>query len=332
MHAIEDRALRAERARIAFAEGEEPRALRAAQTVRARGIGQPVLVGSRDQIRFTAEREGVDITGMQVVDPRTDPRRDELAKAYFELRARKGVNPHDAAVLLMNPARYALMLERQGYVDCTVTGVNRSFPKGVRDAIQIIGMREGRHAAGLHLMVTRDRTLFLADTSVNVEPNAEELAEIAIAAADACSSFEIEPRVAILSFSNFGSVSHRSAAVGAAAVKLVQEARPDIVIDGEMHADVALDRVLAEKTYPQSLIRGDANVLVFPDLASGNIGYKLLEHLTSAEAIGPILMGMNQPVVVGYQAVNVATLVNLISIAVAGPLKKTQAQLFATGT
>ncbi len=329
MSAVEDRARRAESARIAFAEGEEPRSLRAAQTIRARGIGEPVLVGSRDQIRFTAEAEGIDITGMQVVDPRIDPRRKELANAFFELRSRRGVNPHDASVMMMSPIRYALMLERLGYVDCTVAGVNRSYPKCVTAAMQIIGTTGGRDAAALHLMVTKDRNLFFADTSVHINPSAEELAEIAIAAADAARAFDEEPRIAVLSFSNFGSVDHAAGRNAEQAVKLVRQMRPDLRIDGEMHADVALDPEYAESAYPHSLIQGDANVLVFPNLSSGNIGYKLLEHLSAAEAIGPILLNMNQPVVVGYQAVNVQTLVNLISIAIAGPLDSAKENLAA---
>jgi malate dehydrogenase (oxaloacetate-decarboxylating)(NADP+) len=170
----------------------------------------------------------------------------------------------------------------------------------------------------MHVMVLKDRTLFLADTSLNIEPDAEQLAYIAIAAADAARTFDVQPRVAVLSFSNFGSVSHPAAKRCQQAVEIVRARRPDIVIDGEMHADVALDPRLAPIMNPDSLIQGDANVLVFPDLASGNIGYKLLQHLAGAEAIGPLLLGLAKPVAVSYQAASVQTLVNLTAIAVAG--------------
>jgi malate dehydrogenase (oxaloacetate-decarboxylating)(NADP+) len=160
-------------------------------------------------------------------------------------------------------------------------------------------------------MVLKDRTLFFADTSIHIDPTAEELASIALAAADVARGFEFTPRVAMLSFSNFGSVSHPAARKVEAAVRIARERRPDLVIDGEMHADTALDPRVGRAAFPQSLVDGDANILVFPDLASGNIGYKLVEHLGHAEAIGPLLLGMRLPVAVCYQASSVQNLVNL---------------------
>ncbi len=218
---------------------------------------------------------------------------------------------------MKNPRRYAMLLLDQDHVDCAVTGVNRGYPLGVRDTFEIIGTREGGKAAAVHVMVLKDRTLFLADTSLNTDPSARELADIAIAAADMARRFDFDPKVAMLSFSNFGSVEHPQARRAAEAVKLVQSERPDIVIDGEMHADVALDRRRGKSLHPESLIDGDANVLIFPDLASGNIGYKLLEHLAGADAVGPILVGMKHPVVVSYQTASVQTLSNLTAIALA---------------
>ena len=176
----------------------------------------------------------------------------------------------------------------------------------------MVGPAEGvRRAAALHIMAMKDRTLFFADTSVNVDPSAQDLAHIAVAAADAAQSFEVKPRVAMLSFSNFGSVRHPSASKVEEAVKLARALRPDLVIDGEMHADVALSRGIGRSLFPQSLIDGDANVLVFPDLSSGNIGYKLVEHLAETEVIGPLLLGMRLPVAVCYQASSVHNLVHL---------------------
>ncbi len=316
MAAVEERAKRV-RGRVAIAEGEEPRALRAAAQMEEQGIATAVLVGDRRRIQAASERAGVDISKMEIVDPLADDRHEAFAKRFYELRSRRGVNLRDAAHLMKNPRRYAMLLLDQGFVDCAVTGVNRGYPLGVRDTFEIIGTREGGKAAAIHLMVMKDRTLFLADTSLNTDPTARELADIAIAAADLARRFDHEPRVAMLSFSNFGSVEHPQAARAAEAVRLVRKDRPDIVIDGEMHADVALDRSLGNRLHPDSLINGDANVLIFPDLASGNIGYKLLKHLAGAEAIGPILSGMRKPVVVSYQAASVQTVVNLTSIALA---------------
>jgi malate dehydrogenase (oxaloacetate-decarboxylating)(NADP+) len=170
-------------------------------------------------------------------------------------------------------------------------------------------------------MVLKDRTLFLADTSLQLDPTARELADVAIATAEAARAFEFEPRVAVLSFSNFGSVPHPTAMRAEEAVQIVRRERPDLRIDGEMHADVALSPSIAARLFPGAAIQGDANVLVFPDLASGNIGYKLLEHLAGAEAIGPLLLGVKRPCVVTYQAASVQTIVNLTTIAVAGKLE-----------
>jgi malate dehydrogenase (oxaloacetate-decarboxylating)(NADP+) len=317
MAALEDRARRA-KARVAFAEGDEPRAQRAAAQMVEEGLGRPVLVGEDDRIRRTAQRIGVDLSGMEIVDPLKDARREQMARRLYDMRCRKGVNLRDADHLVKSARRYALLLLEGGEVECAVTGVNRSFPSAVRDALQIVGTRHGHRAAAVHIMVLKDRTLFLADTSLNPDPDARQLADVAIAGADMARKFDLDPRVALLSFSNFGSVPHPKAARSAEAVKIVRAERPDLVIDGEMHADVALDRRVGNRFHPQSLISGDANVLVFPDLASGNIGYKLLEHLAGAEAIGPILVGMNRPVVVSYQAARVQTLVNLTAIAIGG--------------
>jgi len=316
MSSIEE-AAKGMHARVAFAEGEEPRALRAAAQMEEQGMAQPVLVGDRNRIRETAERVGVDLSSIEIVDPRKDPRFAKLSKRFYELRSRHGVNVRDAGHLTQNARRYALLLLEQGEVDCAVTGVNRGYPRTVRDTFEIIGTRHGGQAAAVHLMVTKDRTLFLSDTSINIDPTARELADIAISAADMARRFDFEPRVAMLSFSNFGSVEHPQARKAAEAVRLVQAERPDITIDGEMHADVALDRRRGNRLHPESLIDGDANVLIFPDLASGNIGYKLLEHVAGAAAVGPILVGMKHPVVVSYQSASVQTLMHLTSIALA---------------
>jgi malate dehydrogenase (oxaloacetate-decarboxylating)(NADP+) len=316
MASIEEKA-KGRNARVAFAEGAEARAQRAAAQMEEQGVAKPVLVGDEKLIRETAERIGIDLSRMEIVDPLEDARFEALSTRFYELRARQGVNTRDALNMTQSPRRYALLMLEQGLVDCVVTGVNRSYPTTVRDAFEIIGTRKGGRAAAVHLMALKDRTLFLADTSLNIDPTARELADIAIAAADMARRFDFEPRVAMLSFSNFGSVQHPQAHRSAEAVRMVQAERPDIVIDGEMHADVALDRRRGNHLHPSSLINGDANVLIFPDLASGNIGYKLLEHLGGAEAVGPILVGMKHPVVVSYQTASVQTLAHLTAIALA---------------
>jgi malate dehydrogenase (oxaloacetate-decarboxylating)(NADP+) len=302
--------------RVAFAEADEPRALRAAAQLLEQGIATPVLVGDTHRIRTTARERGIEIGEMEIVDPRQDGRRQDLAHLLYDRRWRRGMNMRDAEIKVLFPRRFALLLLEKGDVDCVVTGVNSSYPESVRDALQIVGT-DRRKAAALHVMVLEDRTLFIADTSINIEPSSRELADIAIAAADTAKAFEYEPKVAVVSFSNFGSVPHASARRAEEAVRLVRSERSDITIDGEMHADVALSPQVASRLFPDSRIQGDANVIVCPDLDAGNIGYKLVEHLAGAEAIGPILLGMRKPVVVTYQAASVQTIVNLTTIALA---------------
>ena len=316
MSGVQEKAKRV-KATVAFAEGIEPRAQRTAAAMEEQGIAKPILVGEEARIRETAESTGVDLSNIEIVDPRKDDRFPGFAKRFHEMRCRHGVNTRDANVMMKSARRYALLMVEQGLADTAVTGVNRSYPHAVRDTFEIIGTRKGGKAAAVHLMVLKDRTLFLADTSLNTDPSARELADISIAACDMARRFDFEPKAAMLSFSNFGSVEHPSARRSREAVALVRKERPDLVIDGEMHADVALDRRQGSRFYPHSLIDGDANVLIFPDLASGNIGYKLLEHLAGAEAVGPILVGMKHPVVVSYQAASVQTLINLTCIALA---------------
>ena len=316
MAGVEDRAKRAN-ARIAFAEGEEQRSQRAALQIVERGIGRPALVGDEARIRRRAEEYGLSLEGIDIVDPLSDRRRPTLIKRFLELRGRRGVNKRDAVFLTKSARRHALLLLDRDEFDCVVTGVNRSFPNSVREVLEIVGTETDTRASAVHLMVLKDRTIFLADTSLHVSPSTRQLADIAIAAADTARAFDYTPRVAMLSFSNFGSVEHSVARRSEDAVQIVRTERPDILIDGEMHVDVAVDRSIGNKLHPHSLIDGNANVLVFPDLTSGNIGYKLVEHLAGAEAIGPTLVGLRKPVVVCYQAAKVHTLVNLASIAVA---------------
>jgi len=196
-----------------------------------------------------------------------------------------------------------------------VGGMYKPYPETIRPAIQIIGLQDGvSRVSALHLLVLKDKIFFCADTMVNIQPNAEELAEIACLAADTARFFEIEPRVAMLAFSSFGSVPHPMSENVAAAVEIVRRQRPGLVIDGEMHLDTAVVKEIVEQNYPHSRIKGDANVLIFPDLASGNIGYKLVQHLGRADAIGPILMGMRRPVNVLQHGTTVSEIVNVTAI------------------
>jgi len=208
------------------------------------------------------------------------------------------VTPRGARRLLADPVYYSVMMVQSGDADGMVCGLNRSYPDTIRPALQIIGLRKGvTRAAGVYCMVLKDRILVLADATVNIEPNAEELAEIALMAANVARyQFDLTPRVAMLSFSNFGSVDHPVARRVREATEIARARQPSLVIDGEMAADTALVPEICQTTFPHSAIVGDANVLIFPDLQSGNIAYKLVQQLASAELIGPILTGLKKPV------------------------------------
>jgi malate dehydrogenase (oxaloacetate-decarboxylating)(NADP+) len=217
--------------------------------------------------------------------------------------------------LVRDPTIYGLMMVQRGDADGFVGGMYKAFPETIRPAIQIVGLKPGvSRVSAAHVLVLKDRIFFCADTMVNIEPTSEELAEIALLAADLARSFDTTPKVALLAFSSFGSAPHPISKKVADAVDIVRRRNPDIVVDGEMHLDTAVVEEIVEKNYPHSRIKGDANVLIFPDLTSGNIGYKLVQRLGNAEAIGPLLMGMHKPVNVLQHGMTVAEIVNVAAI------------------
>jgi malate dehydrogenase (oxaloacetate-decarboxylating)(NADP+) len=225
------------------------------------------------------------------------------------------MTPARARALVRDPSIFGLVMVSRGDADGFVGGMYKAYPETIRPAIQIVGLREGvSRVSAVNLLVLKDRLLFCADTMVNVEPSAAELAEIAILAADTARFFDVEPRVALLSFSNFGSARHPSADRVATAVGIARERRPDLVIDGELNVETALVEEVAREHFPHSRIQGDANVLVFPDLAAGNIGYKIAHRLGKADMVGPILMGMRRPVNVLPPGATAADIVNVTAI------------------
>ena len=233
----------------------------------------------------------------------------------YKLRQRKGVTPLIAARRVLEHHIFGMLCVRSGNADGLVCGLNYSYPEMIRRALKIIGLKEGIHRViGLYMMVLKNRTIFFADTTVNIVPDAETLSEIAMLAAETARFFNMEPRVAMLSFSNFGDLRDPLSNKVAEAVRMVREQEPDLIIDGEMMADAALIPEIAEEQFPHSLIKGDANVLIFPNLAAGNIAYKLMDILGGADAIGPILMGMYKPInVLNYHS-TVTEIVNLTAI------------------
>ena len=304
--------------RVVFPEGDNEKILRAAHILNEEKIAHPILLGDEQIIKAKAQDLGVPLDEITVVSPRTCAKRDTYIKRFYELRQRRGVTLSEARKLIESRNLFGAVMVSLGDADALVGGVGRHFPDTIRPALQVIKPQEGLHrVAGLYVLVTRRGDLyFLADCTVNIEPTAEDLAEIALCAAQAAKRFNVTPRVAMLSFSNFGSTRHALSDKVRKAVQLIKQADPALMVDGEMMADVAVTPDIIEQTYPFSQLRGGANVLIFPDLTSANTCYKLLRRIGGAETIGPILMGMSKPVHVLNREAEVEEIVNMAAIAV----------------
>ncbi|MBC8145057.1 MAG: NADP-dependent malic enzyme [bacterium] len=306
------------RKRIVFPEGEELPILRAAQRLNEEGICQTVVVGMRDVVERLAHANHISLEGIEIVDPLTDARTREYANAFFHLRGRKGINQSAAGRTLRRPLHFGLMMLRQGAADGMIAGVSMSYPDVIRPALQIVGANPRyTNVAGVYIMMpSTGGTYFLADTTVNIDPTAQQLAETALMTAETARRFGVVPRVGMLSFSNFGDSRHPWAEKVRKATELVRIEAPDLLIDGEMHADAAVVPEIL-KEFPFSTLEGiPANVLIFPNIDAGNIAYKLLMRLGNCEAIGPLLMGMNKPVHVLQRSSDVQDIFNIAAITV----------------
>ena len=302
--------------RIVFPEGEDPRILKAARILADEGIAEPILLGDPDAIRRQADDAGVTLEEIQLANPTTSPQRETFAQELWERRRRKGITLREARLLVLDPLYHALLMLRAGQADAVVAGVEMNYPDAIRPALEVIGLDAGRrHASGIYMLVFAQQTFFFADCTVNIDPDAETLAEIASATAEFVGRLEIEPRVAMLSFSNFGSVRHPQAEKVQRAVTLLHEREPALQADGEMQADTAVVERILTGRYPFARLRSPANVLIFPNLDAANISYKLLDRIGGAQAIGPILVGMAQPVHVLQRGSDVNDIVNMAVIA-----------------
>jgi len=305
--------------RVVFPEGENDKVLRASHILLDEKIAHPILLGNDQVIRSRAAELGVSLEGMEIVNPKTSSWRDVYIQEFCWLRQRRGVTLSEARELIDNRNIFGSMMVHMGNADALVSGITQHYPDTIRPALQIIKVREGVHkVSSLYALITKKGDmLFLADCSVNIEPNAEDLAEIAICAADAARRFDVTPRVAMLSFSNFGSANHPLCEKVRRATELVKQRDPSLIVDGEVMADTALVPEILERDYPFSALKGGANVLIFPDLNSANIAYKLLMRVGGAEAIGPILLGLSKPAYVLPRGAEVEDIVNSAALAVA---------------
>jgi len=308
--------------RIVFPEGEDARILRAARVLADDGIGEPILLGDPDMIRRQADDAGVTLEDIALANPRASTHQETFAQALWELRRRRGITLREARARVLDPMHHALMMLRAGQADAVVAGVEMYYPDAIRPALEVIGAEPGRrHVSGIYMLVFPQQTYFFADCTVNIDPDAETLAEIASATASFVWRLGIEPRVAMLSFSNFGSVKHPGVDKVRRAVALLHEREPALQVDGEMQADTAVVERILTKAYPFAKLRSAANVLIFPDLDAANIAYKLLNRIGGAEAIGPILVGMAQPVHILQRGAEVNDIVNMAVIAAVDALE-----------
>ncbi|MBK6918456.1 MAG: NADP-dependent malic enzyme [Deltaproteobacteria bacterium] len=288
--------------RVVFPEADDPRILEACSILLDEKVARPVLLGSRELIEGVVRSREIDIDlgRCEIVDPATDPALADYATSLYEMRQRKGMGRRAAMKLLRDRNYFGLMMVKHGRADAVVTGLLAPYAETIRPMLQIIGLAPGiRRAAGMYLMLHRQRgILCFGDTTVNLHSDAETLADVAELVADAASTFELEPRVAMLSMSNFGSVRHAEAGKVARAVELLRSRRPDLEVEGELQGNLAVDYALQQRTFPFSRMSGPANVLVFPNLDAGNVAYKLVRELGGVTTVGPVLLGMARAVTV----------------------------------
>ena len=301
--------------RVAFAEGEEQKIIRAAYQIQEEGIATPILIGRKNVIIEQLKNLSIEYKP-EIVDPAVFNKLEAYAKSFYEIRQRKGVMASDTLKKVQDPNIFGSLMVKMGDADAFISGLTYDYPDVIRPALQIHHTARGAtRAAGVYIMILEDKVFLFTDATVNIDPNAEDLAEIACLAADYAVKLEIEPHVAFLSFSNFGSTPHPLSDKVRRAVALVKERRPDLLVDGEMQADTAVVPEIVEERYPFSAVK-DANVLVFPSLESANIAYKLLARLGNAKAIGPILLGVGAPVHVLQTGDDVNSIVQIAAVAV----------------
>jgi malate dehydrogenase (oxaloacetate-decarboxylating)(NADP+) len=306
----------AARRRIVFPEASSPKLLRAIQIICEEQVCQPILIGRRDEIAAECEKADLDLMerGLEIIDPRESPHLEGYIQQFYALRQRKGITLNTARSQMRRSNHFGLMMVKNGHADGLVGGLKSTYAETIRPALQILGIRpEVKVATAMHMMVLKDGVKFFADATINLDPDAETLADIAIQVSDAVKAMGVVPRVAMISFTNFGSVEHPQSTKVRAALAIVRAARPGLEIDGELQADVALSKSTMEALFPFCRLTDAANVLIFPTLTSGNTAYKVLQTVGGATAQGPILLGLARPVTVLQAQAPVSDIVTMTS-------------------
>ena len=307
--------------RLVFAEADNIKILKVAQLLFDEGMAYPILLGNKERIRATAAANRIEIEEFPIVDPRSeeqDERRKRYTDIFFQKRQRRGFNKYESTKIIRDRNYFGCMMVESGDADAMISGLTKNYPDTIRPAIEIIGTEDGvKKIAGMYLMLTKKGPLFLADTTVNFNPTAEELADITLLAAKEVRHFGLVPRIAMLSYSNFGTSNSPEARLVARATEIVKQKDPELIVDGEMQASIALNNEILRENYPfSSLVDQEVNTLIFPNLAAGNIAYNILKELGAADAIGPILLGMKKPVHVLQLGSSVRNIYNMALVAV----------------
>ncbi len=309
--------------KVVYPEGEEEKIIRAAHVVYQDNIAKPILLGNEKNIKNQIKELGYDEKEFEIIDPLSSSKHEEYAQSFYKKRQRKGATLRESRILMSKPVYFGSMMIDSGDTDSMISGLTTHYPNTIKPALQCVGIKDGfKVVAGLYIVVTKKQVYFLADCTVNVNPTAEVLAEIAISAADTVQEFDVIPRIAMLSFSNFGSAPYPESIKVREATKLVKKLRPSLICDGEMQADTAVVPQIIENEFSFSEIKGGANVLIFPDLGSANIAYKLLARIGEATVIGPVLMGMKKSVHVLQRGATVDDIINMTAIAVVDAQKR----------
>ena len=307
--------------RLVFAEADNQKVLKAASIIYDDGIAYPILLGDPVKINAIAAEHNIDLTDIPIIDSRSDEmeaKREFYGELFFKKRQRKGFNHYESIKIMKDRNHFGCMMVETGDADAMLSGLTKNYAEAIRPALQIIGTEEGvKKIAGMYLLLTKRGPIFLADTTVNFNPNAEELADIAMMVAKEVRNFNITPRIAMLSYSNFGSSDSDEAKVVAEATRILKQRNPSLIVDGEMQASMAFNKEILKDNYGFSdLVDEDVNVLIFPNLTSGNVAYNLLKEIGGADAIGPILLGLKKPVHVLQLGSSVRSIINMALVAV----------------
>ena len=307
--------------RVVFADAENTKILKVAQLVVEEGVGYPILLGDEKRIKKIALDNGIDIDDMPIINPKDDTNdetRMKFAELFYAKRQRKGIHKHESFKIMKDRNHFGCMLVETGEADCMISGLSKNYAETIRPAIQTIGTEEGvKKIAGMYIIFTKRGPLFLADTTINFNPTAEELAEITLLVAKEIRHFNITPRIAMLSYSNFGSSDGEEAKLVRRAREIVKQKEPKLSCDGEVQGIMAFNKEILKDNYPfTELLGGEVNTLIFPNLAAGNIAYNLLQEVSGFDAIGPILLGLKKPVHVLQLGSSIRSIFNMVLIAV----------------